>query len=39
MGIFDFKLTEEEVQGIKKLDKRIRLCNKFDFFEDFDIFA
>lgn len=37
--IYDFKLTEEEIKGIDNLDKRIRLCNKFEMTEKFDCFA
>ena len=37
--IYDFKLTDEEIQGIDNLDKRIRLCNKFEMIEKFDCFA
>jgi len=39
MDIFDFELSEEEMTGISKLDKRIRLCNKMPFMEGFDFFA
>jgi len=37
--IYDFKLSDEEIQGIDNLDKRIRLCNKFEMTEKFDCFA
>lgn len=39
MEVFDFKLTQEEIEGVEKLDKRIRLCNKFEMTEKFDCFA
>ena len=35
--IFDFHLTEEEVDKIEQLDGGIRLCNKF--YDDIDVFA
>ena len=37
--IFDFRLTEEEIIGVEKLNKEIRLCNKFQTMEGFDVFA
>ena len=39
MDIFDFKLEQEEIDQICKLDTGRRLCNKFEFSEKFDVFA
>ena len=39
LAIFDFKLTEDEILGVEKLNKGIRLCNKFGAMEGFDVFA
>lgn len=39
LKIFDFHLTAEEINRIEQLDKGIRLCNKFEMFEKFDLFA
>ena len=39
MEIFDFKLTEEEISGINKLETGRRLCNKFEIMEKYDCFA
>lgn len=38
-NVFDFKLTEDEIAAVEKLDKEIRLCNKFEMMEKYDIFA
>ena len=39
MQIFDFKLTEEEIEEVNKLDTRRRLCNHFQVWGRFDLFA
>jgi D-xylose reductase len=39
IDIFDFKLTEEEMTEMVKIDKGIRLVNKNPMVETFDIFA
>ena len=39
LDIFDFRLTDEEILGVEKLNKGIRFCNNFEFFEKFDCFA
>ena len=39
MQVFDFRLTEEEIQEVCKLDSRRRCCNKFPFVEFHDVFA
>ena len=37
MNVFDFRVTDEEIEKIAALDGNVRLCNKF--FETFDFFA
>ena len=37
--IFDFKLTEEEIEGVNKLNTNRRLCNYFQIWGKFDLFA
>ena len=39
LAVFDFKLTDDEILGVEKLNKEIRLCNKFQTMEGFDVFA
>ena len=39
IDIFDFRLTEKEIEKIDQLDKTIRGCNKLAHFEGFDTFA
>lgn len=39
MNIFDFRLTQVECDSIDMMDKKIRLCNHFPWFEKFDFFA
>ena len=39
LDIFGFKLTDEEVASVSKLDKGMRFFNKYEFFEKFDCFA
>jgi len=38
LDVFDFRLTEDEIQKVGELDGNIRLCNKFPFFEGIDVF-
>jgi len=39
MNVYDFKLTDEEVSSITALDEQARLCNKFQFFDQANLFA
>ena len=39
MEVFDFRLTDQEIEEVAKLNGPIRLCNKFEMFERFDFFA
>jgi diketogulonate reductase-like aldo/keto reductase len=39
MSIFDFELTQDEVDQINSLDRGLRLNNKFPLFNNYDIFA
>jgi diketogulonate reductase-like aldo/keto reductase len=39
MDIFDFRLTDEEIDEVAKLNGPIRLCNKFPFLDNTDVFA
>ena len=37
--IFNFKLTENEIEAVSDLNKNIRLCNRFDDMGKHDFFA
>lgn len=39
MNVFDFKLSEEDMEAIKPMDSGRRLCNKFEIIGGYDFFA
>eukprot|EP00347_Sterkiella_histriomuscorum_P003616 403363605 len=39
IDIFDFKLSQEEIEYLSSKNLNLRICNKFDFLNGYDIFA
>jgi diketogulonate reductase-like aldo/keto reductase len=39
MNVYDFKMTEEEINQISALNQNNRLCNKFEMFNKANLFA